>query len=404
MNTARTWLIVGALLASSPAAAHEGDTFRPYVSAGYYRDSNLFRFADGESPGTQREDTYAVYQAGIKVDWKPGRQQFVLDTSQTRIRYDNNPALDFDGDDTELFWNWRLGNRFSGTLGATQSTSQSSFDDLGFVNNSVERERRLARAEWELHPRWRIGGGVETAENINSALVNQNFSQDAYDLTLTYRTPKGSQLRAQIKQTESDYPLMQVISNFGFFSTVADSSYKQTEYLLGGDWRVSAKLTLRGQAGWLDRQYLNALRSTQAFNPVLVERQDFDGFTGRLTTDWFPTAKTLLSLVVYQEANDAGDINASTVFRRGSRLNGVWLAREKWRLNAGFGAENRDFRGDVAGQRRQDDTLSGSLSVSYAPIRMLSLDMGLQVGHRDSTLPNDDYDFRTLFANVRADF
>lgn len=410
MKRCAAWLGCVAALAAGSAWAHEGDTFRPFLSAGYFSDSNLFRLDDNESPSTPRPDRYALYQGGLNVDWKPGRQQVLLSATKTLIRYDRNTYLDFNGDDLQGTWNWRLGNRVSGKLGATRSTSQSSFSDIGLVNNSVDRERRFGRVEWELHPRWRIGGGIETTDNTNSApsQISQNFTQDSYDLVLTYLTPKGSSLRAQVRHTQADYPVMQVLSAFFIFADMADTSFSQTEYLLGSDWRVSGKLTLRGQAGWVERAYANELRGTQGYIATLVERPDFSGFTARVTGDWFPTGKTLVSTTLYQELGGATDINASSVLKRGVKLDGVWLVREKWRLNAGATFENRDYRGDpgtVPGlTRRNDDTLGGSLGVSYTPVEAVSVDVGLQAGRRDSNINGENYSFHTLYLSVRGDF
>ncbi len=388
-------LVLGGLLAL-PAAAHEGDIFRPFVSAEYFYDDNLFRLDKAENP---REDRYAVYQAGINIDWKQGHQQFLVNVSKTRIRYNTNTFLDFDGDDVSATWNWRLGNHVSGNAGASQSTSQSSFDNLGLVNNAVDRERRFARADWAFHPRWRIGGGVARTQNTNSAptQISQNFDQDSYDFSLTYRTPKGSNLRVLMRRNQADFPNGQTVGGFA-----ADNSFDQTEYLLAGDWQFSGKLTVRGEMGRVSRDYLNDPPPSAL---LVLQRPDFSGFTARGTADWFLTAKTLVSLTAYQELGGASDINASSVEKRGAQLNGVWLVREKWRLNAGFNFENRDFKGDAsAGLVRTDDTSSVSLSASYSPIRAVALDLGVRSGRRDSNFVNDDYRFQTVFAHVRADF
>jgi len=413
------WLLAGAMLLALPAMAKEGDTFRPFVSLGYFYDSNLFRLDENESPGTQRDDRYALLSAGANVDWKPGRQQVVANLTKTLIRYDQNTYLDFEGDDMQATWNWRLGNRLSGNLGAAKSTSQSSFGDIGLVNNQVDRERRYGRAEWEFHPRWRIGGGLETTDNTNSApsQLSQNVQQQAQDVGLTYRTPKGSTLRAQVRRIDADFPNPQVLSYvcsffsfcppFSFIpSEVADNSFKQTEYNLLGDWRLSGKLTLRGQAGWVDRQYKNELRDDLVGSVVLKERPDFSGFTGRVTADWYATGKTLFSVAAYREPGGATDINASSVLRTGASVNGVWLMREKWRLNLGATYENRDFKGDPGATQpqRNDDTLGSSLSVTYTPHRAVALDLGARAGSRDSNMSGEDYSFHSLFATVRADF
>ena len=140
-------LALGLLLAL-PAIAKEGDTFRPFVSVGYFYDSNLFRLDEGENASlvTQRDDRYRVVSAGIDVDWKPGRQQIVANVTKTWIRYDRYTYVDFDGDDMQATWNWRLGNRLSGNLGAAKSTSLSAFEDVGLLPNEVDRERRFGRA------------------------------------------------------------------------------------------------------------------------------------------------------------------------------------------------------------------------------------------------------------------
>jgi len=404
-----------AALVAMPVQAKEGDTFRPFVSMGYFYDSNLFRLAETQfdlAPSDLRDDRYSILSAGINVDWKPGRQQIVANATKTWIRYDQNSRLDFDGDDTQATWNWRLGNRLSGNLGAAKSTSQSSFEDVGVVNNQVDRERYYGRAEWEFHPRWRIGGGVEEIDNTNSALTqrSQDFQQQAYDVVLGYRTPKGGNLRLQVRRIDADFPTLQIlgVNIFPPIVAVADNSFKQDEYNLLGDWRVSGKLTLRGQAGWVDRQYESVLKGNfNGFSPVLVPRPDFSGFVGRVSGDWYATGKTLLSASLYREPGGAQDINASSVLKKGASVKGVWLVREKWRLNAGASFENREFTGDPGGAllpQRNDDTVDTSLSLTYTPIQAVSLDVGVRAGRRDSNFSAEDYEFHSVFANVRADF
>ena len=404
--------VLGAVLAM-PAQAKEGDTFRPFVSYGTFLDSNLFRLADNESPGTPRDDRYSVLSAGLNVDWKPGRQEIVANATKTRVRYNRNSMFDSDGNDYQATWNWRLGNRLSGNAGASESLSQSNFDSVGQVNNQVTRKRRFGRAEWEFHPRWRVGGGVETADYANSAptLASQDAQTQARDVVLRYYTPKGSKLGVQVRRIDAEYPnpqLLHFVSIFGviFPDEVADNSYKQTEYNLLGDWSVSGKLNLHGQAGWVDRQYENALKGNYLFVPQLKERPNFSGFAGRMSADWYATGKTLLSVSLYQELGGAQDINASSVLKKGASINGVWLIREKWRMNVGATYENRDFKGDpgTTQLQRNDDTFGESLSISYAPIQAVSVDVGVSAGRRNSNISVEEYRFHMVFANVRADF
>lgn len=406
-------VVLGAMLAM-PAQAKEGDTFRPFVSYGTFYDSNLFRLSESRySQVSQISDQYSVLSAGLNVDWKPGRQQFIVNATQTRVNYKRNTMYDSEGSDYRGTWNWRLGNRLSGNVGAAESLSQSSFDSVGLANNQVTRKGRFGRAEWEFHPRWRIGGGVENSDYSNSAssLASQDVQQQARDVTLSYLTPKGSILRAQVRKIDAQYPNPQIL---GFpyyplpFAAVADNSYKQTEYNLLGDWSVSGKLKLHGLAGWVDRRYDNILLSNtvNGYFAALLPRPNFSGFNGRLSGDWYATGKTLLRFSVYQELGGAQDINASSVLNKGASVNGVWLMREKWRLNAGVTFENRDFKADpgTTQMQRNDDTFGESLSVSYAPIQAVSVDVGVSAGRRNSNISVEEFSFHMVFANVRADF
>ena len=291
--------VLGAMLAM-PAQAKEGDTFRPFVSYGTFFDSNLFRLADNESPGTPRDDRYSVLSAGLNVDWKPGRQEIVANATKTRVRYNRNTMFDSDGNDYQATWNWRLGNRLSGNAGASESLSQSNFDSVGLVNNQVTRKRRFGRAEWAFHPRWRIGGGDRDGglrqQRVVAGLAGcpDTGAGRRPELLHAQGQPPagaGAQDRCRISQS----PILELLF-FGFCLEVADNSYKQTEYNLLGDWSVSGKLKLHGQAGWVNRQYENVLKGNYLFVPQLKERPDFSGFAGRMSADWYATGKTLLSV------------------------------------------------------------------------------------------------------------
>lgn len=405
---------LGALL-GRPALAWEGDTFRPFISLGQFYDSNLFRLSDGANPsGIQRDDRYRVLSGGLNVDWKPGRQQLVASATKTFVRYDRNSFLDFQGNDLKATWNWRLGNRLSGNLGATETVGQSSFGDIGVVNNQFTRKSRFGRADWMFHPRWQIGAGIDESDSSNSAPSQTvwDYHQTAKDVTLGYLTPKGSRVRAQLRRIDASFPNPQILQAgllFGIpVALVADNSYTQTEYNLLGDWSLSGKLILHGTAGWVDRRYENVLQSNivGGYYAALSPRPDFSGFNGRVTGDWYATGKTLLSVSLYQELAGAQDINATSVLKKGASVNGAWLIREKWRLNAGVTFENRDFRGDMGAglPQRTDDTWGTSLSVNYAPIEAVSIDFGVSSGRRDSNTSVYEYTFHSAFVNVRADF
>ena len=392
------WLLAGLmLLLAWPALAKEGDTFRPFVSYTRYYDSNLFRLSDEEiavasQAFSKTTDQFGVLSAGVDVDWQPGRQRVLASASLSQTRYSRYSSQDNDGYDYQLRWNWQLGNDWSGQVGTTNRQSQSSYSNVqvSLVPNEVTQDRQFASANWLFHPRWQAGVNVDQADVTNSApaQITSDYEDQGAGATLTYLTPKGSRIAGQFRKVNADYP-NRVLG-------IIDNSFSQTEYNLLGDWRSTGKLTARGRLGYVQRDYPD------------VSARNYAGWNGRVSADYFPTGKTVLNLAIYREIGNSDDTNATYSLNTGTTLGAAWLATDKitWRANASF--VNSDYQGDpgvvIVGTTRNEDTLNGSLSVSYAPVRMATIDLGVQAGWRDSNIPVDDYNFHAVFVGVRADF
>ncbi len=400
-------MVLGMLLAM-PAQAKEGDTFRPFVSYTRYYDSNLFRLAEDETTAVvengvptlvsrdSASDQYSVLSAGLNVDWKPGRQQVTASVSKNRVRFSRYTSLDYDGSDYKLQWNWRLGNHWTGQVGATEAVTQTSFTDwntVQSVNNQVTREYRFASADWQFHPRWQVGLGAATATETNSTDERKplDYENTSVTATLGYSTPKGSKLRGQLRRVDGEYPNRSA-------SLYTDRVYKQTEYNLLGDWNLTGKLIARGKIGYVQRENDSA------------SQRDFSGLAGRLSADYYPTGKTMLNWAIYREIANSGDINAIYQLSTGTSLGAAWLTTPKITLRANASFENRSFEGDTGIPlppglvQRDEDTLSGSLSLSYIPVSMATIDVGLQAGRRDSNISGNNYTFHSVFFSVRGEF
>ena len=393
------------LFVTSGNAAEEG-TFRPFVSYTRYYDSNLFRLDRGESTvildgddpeivtRDEASDQYGSLAAGLTADWRPGRQRILASASHRWVRFENFTSLDYEGSDYQLKWDWRLGNRLSGQAGATQTVSQTSFADwytLEAFNNELTHETRFVSADWQFHPRWSVGLGATetTAENSRAVRAPLDYENDSLAVTLGYTTPKGSKLRLQLREIDGEYPNRPL----GY----VDREYTQTEVNVLGDWTVGGKLIAHGRVGYVRREN------------ETVSQRDFSGIAGRVSGDYALTGKVLVSGAVYRELANSDDFNASYKVTTGSRLGVSWGPTAKVIVRASAVYENRNFRGETGAPptglpRRDEDTVSGAVSVGYAPVRPLSMEVGLQSGGRDSNLTFSDYSFRSVFASVRADF
>jgi exopolysaccharide biosynthesis operon protein EpsL len=382
---------LGTLLAQ-PAQAKEGDTFRPFVSYTRFYDSNLFRLAESEyGLVSDRSDQYGVLSAGLNVDWQPGRQQIIASASKSLIRFSRNSQLDYDGSDYQARWNWRLGNHWTGQLGATENVTQTTFEELNQqINNQVTRRNRFAGADWQFHPRWSAGMRAATLTSSNSTVQRApvDYDDTSVSATLGYMTPKGSRLRGQVRRVDGEYPNRTVL--------FADRAYTLIQYNLLADWNTTGKLVAHATVGHTRRE-----------NDTLSQR-NFSGMTGRLSADYFVTGKTVLNWTAYRELANSDDINASYRLTTGTSLGAAWQATDKLTLRGNASFENRSYEGDTGFApglpQRDEDVLSGSLSLSYAPVSMATVDVGLQAGRRDSNIPVNDYTFHSVFISVRGDF
>lgn len=377
-----------------PAAAAEGDTFRPFVSYARYYDSNLYRLDDSESfLLDDKSDQYSVLSAGLNVDWRPGRQRVLASASKSLVRFSRYDNLDYDGSDYQLKWNWQLGNHWSGLVGATESVTQSNLgDQLGLpVSNEVTRRDTFADAVWQFHPRWSVGAGAATVESTNSSptRASLDYEEDSVTASVGYTTPKGSKVRGQLRRAEGEYPNRDPL-------LYVDREYTQTEYNVLGDWTLTGKLIAHGKLGYVQREH-----DTRA-------QRDFSGVAGRVSADYALTGKTTLAAAIYREVANSDDVNATYQVNTGASVGAAWRATSKITVRASAVFENRAFEGDpgipVTGDQRDEDNVIGSLSVGYSPIEVATIELGVQAGKRDSNIDGYGYEYHSVFVSVRGDF
>jgi exopolysaccharide biosynthesis operon protein EpsL len=386
-------------LLALPALADEAGTFHPFVSYTRYYDSNLFRLADDESTVLVEDDVpvvvtrdsasdqYGILSAGLNVDWTPGRQRILASAAKNWVRFSRYSSLDYDGSDYRLRWNWQLGNRWSGNIGASETLTQTSFADWyagEIASNELTYRTQFAGAEWQFHPRWHVGlsGSATTATNSTAIRTPLDYEQGSVAATAGYTTPKGSRLLLQVNRIDGEYPNRPL-------------AYTQTEYNFLGDWKVDGKVTAHAKIGYIQRD-----------NETFAG-DDFSGVGGRVSADYLISGKSMLSWAIYRETMPSDDVFASYQLRTGTSLAAIWATTPKFSVRSSASYENRSFRGDAGVAlftRRDEDTVSGSLSLGYTPRRWATAELGVQAGRRDADFAFNDYSFRSVFASLRTEF
>ncbi|MGQ9685103.1 MAG: outer membrane beta-barrel protein [Thiobacillaceae bacterium] len=365
------------VLLSARAFAGEGDFFRPLVSAAYYHDSNIFRFAGdyevpatigGEGTGNKiRSVNYHLLGAGFLLDWQPGRQRIQTRAIANTARFSRYSAvLDYEGHDLNVRWDWQLGNRWRGRLDAERTKTLGSYDNIGVSKNTRTLSRYDLRAVRDLHSDWQAEAGYNRYSSKYSSQSSRDVDVDAFSLGV-YRLG-GTMQRMGVELRYSD---VQRPNKIGPLSDA-------TEWGLFGvaTWQPSGKTRLRGRLGYINREYASA------------GARDFSGLEARLDGDWAPTGKSLVNAAVYRELNES-DLGAANNYAEvtGLDLTGQWQLLPKTHIGPFLRLENRGYDGTSV----DDDYYGYGLRAHYQPWSGGDIALTVERATRDSSVPNREF-------------
>lgn len=357
--------------------AGEGDFFRPLVSAAYYHDSNLFRFSGdnevpatigGEATGNRIQSVnYSLLGAGFLLDWQQSRQRIQARVQANTARFDRYASLlDYDGHDLNARWDWQVGNRWRGQLGAERTKTLGSYDNVGVTSNTRTLSRYNLSAVYDLHTDWQAEAGYNRNASRYSAQDSRDVEADAFSLGL-YRLG-GTLQRMGLELRYSD------IQRPNKVGTLSDA----TEWGLFGvaTWQPSGKSRVRGRLGYINRTYDTA------------GARDFSGLEVRVEADWAPTGKSLLNAAAYRELNES-DLGAANNYTEvtGLDLTGQWQVMPKTSFGPFLRLENRSYDGTSV----EDDHSSYGLRATYQPWPGGDISLTIQRATRDSGVANREF-------------
>lgn len=363
--------------------AAEGDALQWRVSQSLYYEDNLYRLADGASaPEGQRDDTISLTSLGLSFDREYSRQRLRADVDLSHAAYAAHDNLDYTAPDVSVAWDWRLGNHWSGTFSHAYAESLAGFEDVAGTDQVIRlRTRSGVSANYWWHPDWAIGVGMSRVQNRyqdNARPASENDTR-AVDLNLTYRPATGNRVVLTLRQTDGRYPNRPAVAG-------SIREYTQRDGRIAGDWRLTGALRLSGDVGFTERRY------------DLAPSRDFTGVTGRVAANWQPTAKTSVELSWRREIGAEEDLVSNYAVTRVLRLAPRWAITDKMSLGGFIERSSRDYGGDPElgfdglVPVRDDTSRRYGLTLSYQPIRALSLSLGVQHQRRSSDIASREYE------------
>ena len=394
--------VAAAALAASPALALWEDKLTPFVEQKVARDDNVFR---APSPTA---DTYSTTSLGFTLDVPVSRQRFQASYTWSATRYSQLSDLDFNGHDARAIWLWQVGNDLSGQLGYTDNFALAPFQyTQSRIPDPLRTRTAFLNAAQLLTPRWRIQSGAGVFDQKNGAPVPPNgvptfqlsdINIASADASLSYVTPANNSIGLSGRLEGARFPNRNFAEGIG---APFDDSYRQTSVGLIGDWTVTGVSRVAARASHVSRRYPNTPQS------------NLDGYTAVAEYDWKVTGKLTLAGVVRRDISPFQDIQSTFVLVRGVTVRPTLAVTEKIDLAAILDYSIWDFLGDpglsggnqpVSNKGRVDRVRSGTASLSYKPLRSVTLQASVLREFRTSNTEGADYAVNVATVTARLSF
>ena len=318
------------------SAAVIGKVVQPFGSYTYTADDNLLRIRDKVDPlpllGTRNLfDMSHRFTGGLMFEKEISRQRLTANLNWTHTSFDKFNQMDNDLKSLTGNWNWFLGNRLEGSMGASYVQSLSPFLFQPGVRNIRTEQTEFINAIWRFHPSWNLNGRYTRYDLSNDSPSNRfrflNRTEDRFEGGIDYLTSGRNTVGVLFRNIIGDFPVLVQAPDDSF----TDNSYDQKEALAKINWAVSAKSNLSGTGGWVER------------NNASFKARNFSGFNARMTYHWQPTDKIGLSISGWRETAAMQQLTASFSLNTGVRVVPSWDITQKIRLEGDFFYQHMKF-------------------------------------------------------------
>jgi exopolysaccharide biosynthesis operon protein EpsL len=368
--------VAGLFLPATEAFALWDDKLKLFAEEKATRDDNIFRISKDVGPAsaigsTSRGDTYHTTSLGFNLDVPVSRQRLQAGYTWNATRFNRFTDLDFNGHDARATWLWQLGNDASGQLGYAETFALASFANTqSRTPDPLKTQQAFFNTAYLVTPRWRLQAGVSGLELSNGAPAFQSLDLDVLytEVAVSYVTPADTSVGLSARTEDGRYP-----------KSPSDNAYRQYRAGVVADWAPTGASHVSARADRVSRRYAQ------------VPQQDFDGNTARAEYDWKPTGKFSLAAVVQRDIFPYQDIGSSFVLVKGVILRPTLGLTEKIDVSGTFDYSVREFLGNPGlasgvSPNRTDRVRSAMATVSYRPVRALTLLMSAQREARSSNV------------------
>ncbi len=411
------FLISGVLLllffSHSTLAAEISKILKPYASYTMIADDNMLRIRDRfnpllvESPRIRElilqgklGDVNHRMTGGVLFEKEMNRQRFTADLSWTYNKFQRFHEMDNDLKNLKGNWNWFLGNRLEGNMGASYNQSLMPFIFQPGIKTIRTEQMQFINAAWRFHPSWRLNSEyVHYNLDTNSQIPRMQFlnrTENRFEGGIDYITSSKNTVGVLFRSILGNFATPVDITPLNPTDNLfADNDFDQKEVLGKINWIVSAKSHLQGTAGWVERKNAS------------FEQRDFSGFNARLIYHWQPTDKVGLTINGWRLTSSANNITASFSLNTGASVVPSWNITKKVRLEGEFSYETRNFSrfaiftDPTLAIGRHNTLRNATLKLAYTPYLGLQLSTSIYHSDLSSDAPVGGFNANGVTANLQ---
>lgn len=379
---ASLWLASLPLLLSpwQPVRSAEGRSngWDYFVGAGALYDDNLFRQPASvdlsTSGGLRRQDWIERASAGIHGSWDIARQNFELKAHGDENRFAHNDQLNNFSGNAAATWNWRVGGRWSGEVGADYARTLADFaNNLLLEKDMLTQRGSFGSATYRLGPHWAVHGSVRWSSTTHSAsersVDDDNIRAQRFGVELIL-SPTDS-LGWDYRHTNAGFT-GDAASTIGSFNR----DYDESSSIVWLKYALSGKTELDLQGGYLHRDYPD------------TSIANFSGDTWRAALKWRPGAKTQVALTGWRTLTAYIDAESDYFVETGASIAPTWQPTERVTASLAVSWQHQNYIGSNpalgSDALRRDTVKAAQANVTYTPRRALELDLTYRREERDS--------------------
>jgi exopolysaccharide biosynthesis operon protein EpsL len=386
------WIVVGMqvmIIGRVHATASPDDIIKPYIAANLLYDNNLLRLPKGQSfpdGKSSKGDFVKTVNAGVEMDWKLSRQQFIVKADVNHSWFQNFESLDYLGWDVLAEWNWKIGSDLEGTLGYSNSQKLNEYDQINaLASNESNFSVYRANIAYLFHPQGRIAINLfrtedEFEDNIRRS---SDLTENNAELILEYLSPTGSAIGVRVQATDGDY------SNRQFTETSElDNGFLRMDYGLTYRWVWSEKTRVYGRVGYTQQDFDH------------LASKDFGDVTAQLNVDWAVTEQAAVFFAAWREIRQVDDFDESFSLSQGVKITPSWQLTPKFKMYSDLSFEEKDYEESD----RKDTLWSFGYNVAYEPFHNIIFDLMLGYENKDSTEVFKSYESLSTGLNMQVIF